>query len=79
MRYLATFHAREYSVSALPLSVRQFDVTPEIDALGGAIPRADSHGTDLLQYATHAPDWIKGYRGPFSIEVTPTPDAPSTP
>ncbi len=52
-----------------------FDVTPDIEALGGGIPRADSHGTDLLQLAQNAPEWIRNYRDPFKIEVVYTDEA----
>ncbi len=69
MKFTAVFTSPALGALIMNEAEKTFDVTPEISALGGAIPRADSNGTDLLQYATHAPDWIKEWRGPFTIEV----------
>ena len=80
MRYLATLiPADPFHEMLIPLWERVWDVTPEIDALGGAIPRADSNGTDMLKHSTHAPKFIRDYCSPFRIEVTVTPEAPSAP
>ncbi len=71
MPYTATFYQKGW-----PLPLGQFDVTPEIEALGGAIPRADSNGTDMLHLATNAPQWVKQWHTkPFFIYVEYTDEA----
>lgn len=71
MPYTAVFTSPS-AYNLLTEAERTFDVTPEIEALGGSIPTADTHGSDLLQYAMHAPEWVKQYRGKFAIEVKQT-------
>lgn len=72
MKYVARFTPHdllERIAVGWPLTC-VFDVTPEIEVLGGAIPRADSNGTDLLHLATNAPQWVKEWDGgPFTIDV----------
>jgi hypothetical protein len=76
MPYTATFTPADPVHRALLTQEQcRFDVTPEIEALGGAIPRADSNGTDLMHLATNAPDWVKNYRYEFTISVAYTDEA----
>ena len=64
-KFTATFFAEAHK------SVK-FDVTDEIIALGGVIPKADPNGSDVLRFAKNAPDAVRNYPGHFRIEVAET-------
>lgn len=76
MEVTARFHPQawvnDYAIDADPDGPVEFDVTPEVMAMGEDMARAVSNDTgdsDNLRDAMNAPAWIKEWSGPFWIEV----------
>jgi hypothetical protein len=76
MAVYATFIPQAWSDDHLipvdPLGDASFDVTAEIKAMGMIAARqiADyTSSSDQLRYAASAPQWVKDWPGPYSIEV----------
>lgn len=77
MPVIAKFHPQawqnDYAIQVDPQGDTEFDVTAEIVAIGRekSLKIEDSnYESDDLRYAAAAPQWIKDWSGPFSIEVS---------
>ena len=75
-RIMATFHPQawqnDYAIAVDPEGEVEFDVTPEVVAMGKEEARKvkdDQYESDDLRTADAAPDWIKNWNGPFYVEV----------
>ncbi len=75
-KVIATFYPQEwigvYAVDVQPEGVVEFDVTAEIDRMGRdeAMKLTDSsYASDALRMSAGAPAWIRGWTGPFWVEV----------